>query len=365
MKKINFSHLLMLLAAVLFMAVSCTKEGPQGEQGVAGAGGTNGTNGTDGTDGVDGNAACIVCHTVAKKDAVTAKYKMSTHFNSNLMYTGQTIYEYAGEGPGRTTCTGCHSEQGFVAWQYTGELTYPDTNGLQTAMPVGCVACHDTHDTFDFENDGVDYALRTSAPVQLMMYTEESVELDLGGNSNLCANCHQPRTAPPVIASADSFNITSPYWGPHHGPHATTLEGFGAFEIGAGYPTPGSSTHRTGSSCTSCHMHKATEAVDEETGGHTFHVPIDACTGCHQDATDFNYNNIQTEVNDMLAQLKQKFIDNNMWDEGSDHIIPGTYPLNWAGSYYNYVWVLDDRSGGVHNPDYINALLINSIAVFN
>ena len=362
MKKLNFKHLLMLLAVALFIVVSCTKEGAQGPAGPAGA---DGTNGTDGTDGVDGNAACIVCHTIVKKDAVTAKYKMSTHFNSNMMYTGQTVYQYAGEGPGRTTCTGCHSEQGFVAWQYTGELTYPDTNGLQTAMPVGCLACHDTHDTFDFENDGVDYALRASDPVELIMFTEESVVLDMGGSSNLCVNCHQPRTAGPEDDGTGNFTITSPYWGPHHGPHSTTLEGIGAYEVGTGYPTPGSSTHRTQASCTSCHMYKATEGTDEETGGHTWHVAIESCTGCHPGATDFNINGVQTQVADLLTQLKQKFVDNNMWDAEADHILPGTYLLDQTGAYYNYVWALEDRSGGVHNPSYIKTMLNNSIAVFN
>jgi len=112
-------------------------------------------------------------------------------------------------------------------------------------------------------------------------------------------------------------------------------------------------------------MHKATEATDEETGGHTWHVALGSCTECHADATDFNINGVQTNVQDMLVQLKQKFVDNDMWDSESDHIIPGTYPLNWAGAYYNYVWVKDDRSDGVHNPDYIQTLMINSIAVFN
>ncbi len=366
MKRFKLSHIFMLMLLALAVAAGCTKEGPAGPQGTAG---TDGTNGTDGTDGVDGNASCIQCHTLAKKEAVTAKYEMSTHFNSNMMYTGQTIYQYASEGPNRRSCAGCHSEQGFVEWQYTGELTYADTNGLQNAWPVSCVACHDMHSTLDFENDGTDYALRTTDPVELIMFTEmepsQSVVLDMGGSSNLCVNCHQPRTPGPEIASADSFLIPSPYWGPHHGPHSTTLEGIGAFEIGAGYPEAGSSAHRTGASCTSCHMHSATANTDEQEGGHTWHTPISACTECHEDATDFNYKNIQNDVGDMMDQLKQKFIDNGMWNTESDQIIPGSYTLNQVGAYYNYLWILDDRSGGIHNPAYIKTMLINSIAVFN
>ena len=361
MKRFKLSHIFMLLMLALAIVAGCTKEGPAG---------LAGTNGTDGTDGVDGNASCIQCHTLAKKEAVTAKYEMSTHFNSNMMYNGQTVYQFASEGPSHRDCAGCHSEQGFVEWQYTGELIYADTTGLQNAWPVSCVACHDMHSTLDFENDGIDYALRTTDPVELIMYSQmepsQSVVLDMGRNSNLCVNCHQPRMAGPDITSAaDSFYIPGIYWGPHHGPHSTTLEGIGAFEVGEDYPEAGSSAHRTVSSCISCHMHNATAITDEQVGGHTWHTPISACTGCHEDATDFNYNNIQNDVADLMAQLKQKFIDNGMWNTSTDNIIEGTYTLNQAGAYYNYLWISDDRSGGIHNPAYIKTLLINSIAVFN
>lgn len=348
--------LLVLKSAFLLMLViaisSCTKEGPAGPTGPAG---TAGVNGSDGTDGVDGNAVCLECHNLTSKAAVTASYEASTHFNSNLMYTGQTVYQYAGEGPGRTACTGCHSEQGYIAWQYTGNLVYPDTNGVQSAMPVGCITCHGSHATFDFENDGQDFALRSTEPVALIMYDGATV-LDMGDNSNQCASCHQPRTTGPEDDGTGNFTITSSHYGPHHGPHSTTLEGIGAYELGAGYPTPGSSTHRTGASCVSCHM--------VESNGHTWEVTMDACTSCHEGATDFDINGVQTDVLDLMDQLKAEMIGAGMWDEEADHIIPGTYPVDQAGAFFNYAWVLDDRSNGVHNPSYIKTMLINSIGAF-
>jgi hypothetical protein len=344
----NLSLLLLKSAFLLMLVVaisSCTKEGPAGPAGPAG---TAGVDGSDGTDGVDGNAVCLECHNLANKAEKEEQYAESGHG------AGANV-AYAGEGPGRTGCTGCHSEQGFVAWQYTGNLEYPDTNGVQSGMPIGCVACHDFHSTFDFENDGVDYALRASDPVALIMDDGATV-LDMGGSSNLCVNCHQPRRSGPTDDGTGTYNITSSHWGPHHGPHSTTLEGVGAYELGAGYPAPGSSTHRTAASCTSCHMH--------EGSGHTWEVEIGACTSCHESATDFDINGVQTDVIDMLAQLKEKFIENGMWDEEADHILPGVYPIDHAGAYYNYAWIVDDRSNGVHNPTYVKTLLINSIAAF-
>ena len=101
-----------------------------------------------------------------------------------------------------------------------------------------------------------------------------------------------------------------------------------------------------------------------ESTGHTWHVDVESCTDCHEGATDFNINAVQTEVQDMMTQLKAKFIAAGMWDETDDEIIPGNYPLDHAGAYYNYAWVLDDRSDGVHNAAYIKTMLTNSIAAF-
>ncbi len=48
-------------------------------------------------------------------------------------------------------------------------------------------------------------------------------------------------------------------------------------------------------------------------------------------------------------------------DEGN-HIIPGTMPSLDAGAVYNYLYVLEDRSGGAHNYMYAKTLLTNTIS---
>ena len=45
-------------------------------------------------------------------------------------------------------------------------------------------------------------------------------------------------------------------------------------------------------------------------------------------------------------------------------VVKGTYAVDKAGAFYNYAGIVDDRSSGVHNYDYIHALLVNSIAKF-
>ncbi len=343
MKKNYFSYLLLIFVFALGTVVSCTKEGPAGPAGTAG---TNGTNGSDGTNGVDGNVSCLQCHTLAIMDDIDAQYATSGHgAGANVAYAG-----------GSNGCAMCHSDQGFIETQATGRDT--TATGFAIPLKINCGTCHNDHVTFDFEVDGYVVPLRGNNPVELLMYREngESVMLDLGDNSNLCANCHQPRRTGPVDDGTGNFYISSTHYGPHHGPQATLLEGIGGAELGSGYPTPGTDPHRTNASCVKCHM--AEYAAEE--GGHSWHASLDACKVCHADATSFDVGGKQTEIAGLIEDLKLGLIVQGLLD-AEGHPVVGTYPIAHAEAFYNYALLVDDRSDGVHNYDYIKTLLINSI----
>jgi hypothetical protein len=248
----------------------------------------------------------------------------------------------------------CHSDEGFRETQHTGL----DTTAADIPIPthIQCSSCHSFHQTLDFENDGPDYAVRENGPVDLLMYRdhEEPVYLDFGSNSNLCLNCHQPRRPAPVDDGSGNFTITSIHYGPHHGPQGTLLQGIGGAEIGVGYPDPGSSSHIQ-AGCTECHMH---EYADNE-GGHTWKVPVASCTPCHEDATTLDINGFQTDIEDLMEQLRVKLENIGILEDG--HPVEGTYPLVQVQAFYNYASLVDDRSYGVHNPGYIKQLVTNSI----
>ena len=324
----------------IFIVASCTKEGPAGKDGAPGI------NGSDGTNGVDGNVSCLQCHTFAIMDEINAQYETSGHAAGNFV-------GYAG---GRNGCAMCHSDQGFVETQATGR----DTTATNIAIPmrIGCGTCHDDHVTFDFEVDGYVVPLRGVEPVELLMYRviDEVVTLDFGGNSNICANCHQPRRTGPVDDGTGNFYISSTHYGPHHGPQATLLEGIGGAELGSGYPTPGSDPHRTQASCVTCHM----AAYASEEGGHSWHTSLDACKVCHDDATSFDYRGKQAEIAGLIEELKTGLMTQGVLDE-EGHPVVGTYPIAHAQAFYNYAGIVDDRSDGIHNYEYIKTLLINSI----
>jgi len=328
-----------LSIAFLACAFLMSCEGPAGPLGADGA------DGISGVDGVDGNAVCLECHNETTRDLVAEQYEESTHGTSNLMYTGQTVYEYTNS----EECGKCHSNEGFKETQHTGLDTIFAPYGIPTR--IQCETCHDFHETLDFsDSTNVDYALRTRTSVALLM-DDGATFLDFGNNSNLCTNCHQPRTAAPVDPGSGFVEITSKYYGPHHGPQSTILAGIKAYEISGSTSYPSSDHAHKAGACNECHMNEQ---------NHTMEADLDACKVCHEGATDFDVEDVQTDVASKLAELKTALTNASLLD-GDGYPVPGTYGIDTVGIIYNYKTVQEDRSMGVHNPPYILALLQNSI----
>ena len=331
------------------LATSCTKEGPMGPAGA------DGTDGTDGTNGVDGNVTCLACHSNEKMNLIESQYETSIHALSP--HTPDPTYIYAGRGDSRKSCAVCHTHEGFVEVVFTGRDTL--TDGLAAPTRIGCETCHSGHVSFDFETDGQDYALRTNKGVKVNAISANGYLVDLGSNSNLCVNCHQPRTGAPTANGDGNFAITSSRYGPHHGPQGTLLEGVGGYETivsgGVSYPGTKSHQHRA-AGCTTCHM---------KDGDHSFEPSLDACKVCHSSATDFDVKGFQSEIEDLLVELKALLITKGALSATGSVIgsssNPNVLPIDVAGALFNYITVEEDRSLGVHNPDYIEALLKNSI----
>lgn len=346
MKEKNFLQYLASIVCMIAFVFALSCEGP------AGPGGVDGLAGLNGTDGIDGNAVCMNCHSEAMKSRVTGEYNTSGH-------AAGAAVGYAGN---RNDCAMCHSDQGFRETQYTNVDTCFSSLG-GGAQPIQCATCHDFHPSLDFENEP-NVALRTNSAVELLMYRAATpssvVMLDLKDDSNLCANCHQPRTLAPVADGSGDAYISSSHYGPHHGPQSTTLAGLGAYEVGTGYPDAGTgSAHVTGSSCITCHM---------PDGNHSWTPTLEACntTDCHGSMTPLTTlvdNARQTAFRTKMDELKSKLQTAGLID-ADGHPVKGTYGVDSVGAVYNYGWLVDDRSSGVHNFNYTETLLNNTIAVF-
>ena len=376
MKQHKFFGLLMILASA-FLFVQCTSELPEPIQGPPGV---DGQNGIDGQDGVSGTASCVSCHNNTLRGEIAAAFDTSQHNDG-------------GFPGGRIGCAQCHDSDGFIDQVEMGMALGPAGDGSvpYDGITINCSTCHDMHKTFDFENDGPDYALRLTDGTQLFL--APSITLDFEGSSNACISCHQPRNSYPIPAlNADgTYVVTSTRFAPHYGPQSTMLEGILGAELPGSevYPAPGDvgvadgNGHRSLSSCVECHMGD-TSTPDQ--GGHSFNYVEEACIQCHGavpgSAQDFS-SDMATLLN-LLRNVQgvEWEVDANgdpVFDANGDYI-PTTTPVNGiiqSGSDYrtntgifsdvaamaawNYTTVYHDQSRGIHNPDYTKALLKNSI----
>jgi len=392
-----FGFLMMLASSALF--VNCTSDPIAGADGIAG---TDGLDGLDGIDGLDSTEDCRACHSSDHLEPIKAAYASTVHATGSSWARGTS-----------GSCAQCHSNEGFIDFQ---EMGFVSAAG-QTPNPITCNGCHNPiagHRSFDFDTDGNDYALRTFAPVSLIV--DESVVLDATndsdpmGASNACISCHQPRHEGPTGLEAE-YTIDSGHWGPHHGPQATLVEGIEGYEFSnIGISAAGTSGHSEGSSCVACHMSE---------GGHTWEpsTPTSVtCTKCHDAKTEvagfepdmltlagqlatvegweYKYSVLRDDSLDPVldADNKLQFLDANgdITKESSMYVIelddngdkitevvigavhsdspnPGFYGMgatftsDQAGAAFNYIYLTEDKSKGVHNPDYAKALIAQSI----
>jgi formate-dependent nitrite reductase cytochrome c552 subunit len=195
------------------------------------------------------------------------------------------------------------------------------------------------------------------------------VTIDFQNNSNLCAQCHQPRRDESYqvtyIEGEDSVILGTDHYDPHPNTQAATVWGL----IGANiegpfsYPEVNSHPHSNEGGCVNCHMYER---------NHTWIPSVDACKSCHENypEEDFDHDNIQTEVASLLATLEEKLITAGIliWNDEDAEYLPITdvkIYKPYSRALWNYGVVHADHSMGVHNPEYITTLLQNSIAVFD
>lgn len=346
MKLNNFSKLLLSAFVVMSLASSCVKEGPMGPAG------SDGTNGTNGKDGDSGTATCLACHSENKLAQKSAEFAMSEHS------VGAIAVDYAG---GRAGCAQCHSHEGFVEFTTLGIKDLPITN----PSAWKCSTCHGIHKTFE----GKDYALRITGAVVPVVASNGT--MDLKGSSNLCATCHQSRSAEPNIATPGANFTLSVRTGPHHGPQGNVVFGNGFAEIpgSVAYPVKGTSKHLD-ASCVGCHM----GTFANKQGGHSYIPSVAACNACHDgaDIKDYNYGGVQSDVHAKLVQLRDKLVElgaiKKTTVDGVDTYAPAdkkSVPMVQAQAVFNYFGIEEDRSLGVHNPKYVRALLVNTLEALN
>ncbi len=323
------------------------------------------------------DSVCGICHNEGSHHIKNEQFRFGPH--SSLV-----------EGTNRGSCIKCHTAQGFVQdIRGVEELVVPDDPEPQT-----CAACHDPHSS--------------SNPHQLRVYGSASLPngrvMEEVGAAAVCINCHNSRrdaTDPAAI-----FNHA-----PHGSPQGDMLAGSNAMEIPG--ETYTNSFHagpdfiefyfsdegsRENEKCVTCHMASA-EAFSDQTGiynrlgEHSFVIAttvdgqrienLDACNLCHNLTTfdrhargDFDGNGVvegvQTEVRGLLdvlmAAIEQSLGGGHIHEShgrihfyNAEHIEVGpdeeepneVEPTDEQYiAAYNYFFVHNDGSYGIHNTAY-------------
>jgi hypothetical protein len=269
--------------------------------------------------------------------AIQAEYSVSVHAAGDVALAHEAS----------AACGGCHTGQGLpMRVNADGTVAQAAPDAVDGPAPINCRTCHEIHQTYT----SADWAFTTIAPVTLIS-TGDTFD---AGKGNLCAECHQARTAMPDTTQA-TYTVTSTHWGPHHGPQANMVLGVGGY-TGTSSTAPSPSFHYslTDDACVTCHMG---EADGKEAGGHTWIPNVANCLACHSDATDFDIDGEQTAIQGMLDQVKALLVDQGMLTASNNNPVPGTYDSVKAAALYNFLYVDQDRSLGVHNPGYTKTLL--------
>ncbi len=274
----------------------------------------------------------------------------------NSVHASGTSVDYTNRGG--SNCTQCHDHQGFIDFLETGQVNAPYDN----VSAIHCFTCHAPHTRGNL-------SLRVDDPYTLI----NGVTFNLG-SANLCANCHHASTSVNTIAAnMQVYNR----WGPHHGPQSDLLIATGGYEyddLEYDYENTGHGANDDG--CIMCHMGNPQAHSGYAMGGHSFNmvnpsdpeeILVGVCQRCHTSAVNFDYDDIQTDVENMLEELGQLLIAAGHLNASSG--LPSGTSQNRhtiadkgeAGALWNYLMIEEDRSRGVHNPEYIRDLLESSI----
>jgi hypothetical protein len=302
--------------------------------------------------------ACSQCHDEPTHHVKTAEWENSMHAVTTT------------DPAGNASCVGCHTGVGF-----TGRVEGAKT--VNTAYsPIDCATCHEPHG--QTIPTGAAHQLRTLSPVTL----PDGTVVSNAGMGTLCMDCHQSRQKAATYASTTAG---SSHFGPHEGPQADMLEGVNGFTYGQKIPSSAHAFVAT-DTCVTCHMQTAPATTDPaflHAGDHTFmlsYTPpggtkedlVGACQTCHGpeittfDFPLFDYNNdgviqgVQTEVQSLMDQLSTMLPPNNQVK--TSLTIDNTWTTLQLEAAYNWLFVTNDGSRGIHNTAYTVGLLKASIA---
>jgi formate-dependent nitrite reductase cytochrome c552 subunit len=296
-------------------------------------------------------ASCFSCHS----DQNTAITAAEGQYGYSVHASGAHTYENS------SGCSMCHTSEGFVR-KVNGEAAMTIAN----PTAIHCFTCHAPHTNGNL-------TLRITTPQKLA--NGDSYDLKAG---NICTACHQARRNVNTYVALDTVSLST-RWGPHHGVQGDMVIGTNGYEYSSYSYERTNHRGATDNGCLDCHFETP---YGYSLGGHSFNMAyggeagetynVTACAKCHDgmdEATDFDLDNVQTDVTGLIDTLEGMLISAGMLVDTDEGLLPPdgrkiasrSEPGDSAGALWNYFMAKEDRSEGVHNRAYITGLLESAI----
>ena len=338
------------------------------------------------------NAPCDQCHFSSDRHGIGYAWTGSAHANS-MAEGSQPRYM------DRSPCAKCHTAQGYV-YSTIGGKDVPVTTGsllsYANPMPVGCTTCHDPH--------------KNNHPTDVTAGAYNYPQLRVDDIADACTGCHMNRVSShglhhsvqgPMLAGADATPYSLSLLNAYNNKTSDGIGFWSGWEF-PGYTYSNSSHSGIKERCVTCHMAQSPSNIAaaasnytipdtmlNKLGGHTFNVAYTApgdtiptlnptgCTECHGTVTIDFVELTQTKTKNLLATLETllpkrdsvgtmiSFFDTVTYQNWKNSATYGyaKRPLTTGelGAAYNYQFVTNDGSYGVHNFKYTEELLNSSI----
>jgi hypothetical protein len=343
----------------------------------------------------------LISKSVASGDCNQCHDAPSHHIYGTQWYaSGHATTTRTPSGPTRWQCVGCHTADGFIGRvDHMGSTAPYATNTVYSS--IDCQTCHEPHG--ETTPAGNVNQLRVLSAVTM----PDGTVVSNAGKGAICLQCHQVRNGS-ATNQLVNYPVGKLTWfggssmGVHDGPQGDMIEGVNAFTYGQTIP---SAAHRdtVPDLCVGCHMQSAPSGDPAylQAGGHTFNLTynvvstngttlvtnsydkVDACVQCHGQIDSFDlvrqdYNGdgviegVQTEVQKLLDKLSALLPNSTYKSNSNDYVAAKvvqssvSFKTNWPSKYlmagYNWQFVANDGSKGIHNAPFAVGLLKASIA---
>jgi len=270
------------------------------------------------------SGVCAVCH-----DSGHHMYPFQWDFSRHAVSKGEPGDP---EHMNSSSCARCHTAQGYLNETLGGQ---PSAAPYKLVESVTCATCHDPHSA------------------------QNSHQLRRPQLYGVCYDCHKVRL------SSRGF---------HRSHQSEMLEGTAGYNYPGELYVNGSHTYAT-DKCVTCHMAAApSDSLATIVGGHTFAVVNDnetpddtgddilndtGCQSCHGSVSLLFLRTAQAQVKAVLDSLGA-LLPKQTSGAVRNHLDP-LLTITEKGGAYNYYFVLNDGSMGMHNPSYAVKLLWDSI----